>query len=362
MKLFNPFLYYILSLIYITSYQVLSVPITIEKRAYTTLRKGSKGQEVKNLQEKLISLGYSCGPSGADGDFGSNTVFCVFAFQQVNGLSTDGIAGNETQTQLYSNNAQRNIVNGDETSLSSSLSSSTTDLFNTLSKGDKGNLVKRAQLRLILLGYYCGNTGADGDFGNNTMECVKTFQTNNNLPTTGEINEPTHKKLFSKNAINVKRMITTTLTRFVNTALMEYNYEGKKINNNKYSKFGAWYGINPGEWCAMFVSWVANENKSIKNHIINKSSAVRILKQQFIDNGRYGAKEIYIPEYGDILFLTNNQSHVAIVVGVTTDYVYTIEGNHSNKVDAVKRSINDSHISGYGKNNSGNSGYPIDYL
>ena len=47
----------------------------------TVLRKGSKGTEVRQLQEKLIQLGYDCGPDGADGDFGQNTYEAVKKFQ-----------------------------------------------------------------------------------------------------------------------------------------------------------------------------------------------------------------------------------------------------------------------------------------
>lgn len=49
--------------------------------ASTLLRKGSKSIEVRQLQEKLIQLGYSCGPDGADGDFGNNTYEAVKKFQ-----------------------------------------------------------------------------------------------------------------------------------------------------------------------------------------------------------------------------------------------------------------------------------------
>lgn len=37
------------------------------------LQLGSKGPEVKNLQEKLIARGYNVGSAGADGDFGQGT-------------------------------------------------------------------------------------------------------------------------------------------------------------------------------------------------------------------------------------------------------------------------------------------------
>lgn len=69
---------------------------------YPTIRRGSKGRWVTLAQVKLISAGYSCGPQGADGDFGSNTEKAVKAFQKEhNGpdgkaLKVDGIIGKAT--------------------------------------------------------------------------------------------------------------------------------------------------------------------------------------------------------------------------------------------------------------------------
>ena len=70
---------------------------------YATLRKGSSGPSVKKLQQALIDLGYLTG--NADGSFGSNTHNAVVQFQAVNGLAADGLAGNQTQTLLFSGNA-----------------------------------------------------------------------------------------------------------------------------------------------------------------------------------------------------------------------------------------------------------------
>ncbi len=70
---------------------------------YATLRKGSSGPSVKKLQQALIDLGYLTG--NADGSFGSNTLNAVVQFQAVNGLAADGLAGNQTQTLLFSGNA-----------------------------------------------------------------------------------------------------------------------------------------------------------------------------------------------------------------------------------------------------------------
>lgn len=66
----------------------------------TILSKGSEGNEVKELQENLIKLGYSCGDAGADGDFGSATDSAVRAFQKANGLDVDGEVGSATKAKI----------------------------------------------------------------------------------------------------------------------------------------------------------------------------------------------------------------------------------------------------------------------
>lgn len=63
-------------------------------------KKGDKGSYVKEIQKVLIARGYSCGKSGADGDFGTNTEKAVIAFQAANHLTTDGVVGYNTITRL----------------------------------------------------------------------------------------------------------------------------------------------------------------------------------------------------------------------------------------------------------------------
>lgn len=64
------------------------------------LKKGAKGNEVKAMQTLLIGYGFSCGSSGADGDFGSNTDKAVRAYQKAKGLSVDGSCGPKTWAKL----------------------------------------------------------------------------------------------------------------------------------------------------------------------------------------------------------------------------------------------------------------------
>lgn len=65
-----------------------------------TLKKGSRGAQVKALQLLLIGAGHSCGASGADGVFGSGTLAAVKAAQQKGGITVDGIAGKNTWNLL----------------------------------------------------------------------------------------------------------------------------------------------------------------------------------------------------------------------------------------------------------------------
>lgn len=66
-----------------------------------TLKNGSTGSDVKDLQAMLIDLGYDCGKWGADGDFGDCTEMAVRAFQSGEGLKVDGIVGAETLEKLF---------------------------------------------------------------------------------------------------------------------------------------------------------------------------------------------------------------------------------------------------------------------
>ena len=52
------------------------------------------------MQTMLIKCGYSCGSSGADGDFGSNTLAALKKFQTENGLTVDGIYGPKSKAKL----------------------------------------------------------------------------------------------------------------------------------------------------------------------------------------------------------------------------------------------------------------------
>jgi len=59
---------------------------------------GSRGEEVRRVQQKLIQYGYLKGT--ADGVFGQDTYDAVVRFQKKNGLKADGVAGPATAAAL----------------------------------------------------------------------------------------------------------------------------------------------------------------------------------------------------------------------------------------------------------------------
>ena len=73
--------------------------------AFIPVQKGSKGDEVKKLQERLNELGYPVGR--ADGDFGNKTKSAIEEFQKDNGLEVTGIADAATQELLFSDEVNR---------------------------------------------------------------------------------------------------------------------------------------------------------------------------------------------------------------------------------------------------------------
>ncbi|WP_199511152.1 L,D-transpeptidase family protein [Nucisporomicrobium flavum] len=68
--------------------------------ARPTVRYGDKGATVTYLQQRLTALHYDVGT--VDGDFGSNTLHGVYAFQKVQKISIDGVVGPVTWAKLAS--------------------------------------------------------------------------------------------------------------------------------------------------------------------------------------------------------------------------------------------------------------------
>lgn len=73
------------------------------------LRKGSTGDDVKDLQQKLTDLGYSTGP--IDGSFGNVTESAVVQYQKDKKLVVDGVVGNQTWASIDGESAKKQEEN-----------------------------------------------------------------------------------------------------------------------------------------------------------------------------------------------------------------------------------------------------------
>ena len=140
--------------------------------------------------------------------------------------------------------------------------------------------------------------------------------------------------------------------KLVETALSQ---EGYVEGNNNYTKYGVWYSeqVNDssfayGAWCAMFVSWCADQS-DIPRTIIPLYALCSAGKNWFESRGRFFYKENYQPVMGDVIFfLSDGAGHTGIVISSDSNKVYTIEGNTSNMCAKRSYSLDWHTITGYG--------------
>ena len=147
------------------------------------------------------------------------------------------------------------------------------------------------------------------------------------------------------------------VSRLIKIAESQLGYVEGPDNDTKY---GRWYGIPNGEWCAMYVSWCANQ-AGISTEIIPKYASCTTGREWFESRGLFKYKEEYTPKAGDIIFfLSNGAGHTGIVINCVGNHVYTIEGNTSDMCAKRSYDLYYNKITGYGTPNyppySGTSG------
>ena len=137
----------------------------------------------------------------------------------------------------------------------------------------------------------------------------------------------------------------------------------KKANagDNNYTKYGKWFGTNGVYWCAIFFSYIFykafGKEQAEKVLYGGPSASCEILRQRFIKNNKYGTTA----KKGSAIFFSgtrhNGANHIGYVYKVTSDRVYTIEGNTSSGSEVIDNGgavayknypLNYSKILGYG--------------
>ncbi len=166
------------------------------------LRLGSGGNEVRTLQLRLnrISDNYPSIPKIVlpDGTFSFDTEAAVKRFQEVFGLTPDGIVGNATWYKilfLYNAVKRLNELNSEGITLSEV----TQQFSESVGLGDEGTTVTNVQYLLAYLAQFyeqIPSVALDGIFGRETENAVKAFQRLFELPITGTVDLVTWDSLY----------------------------------------------------------------------------------------------------------------------------------------------------------------------
>jgi peptidoglycan hydrolase-like protein with peptidoglycan-binding domain len=95
------------------------------------LKLGTKGDDVKALQECLVPMGFSF-DSGIDGYFGQETHSAIVKFQQTKGLEGDGVVGPYTSRLLDCKKSSMTVTQNTSAMVATSVAGATNDtaLFN----------------------------------------------------------------------------------------------------------------------------------------------------------------------------------------------------------------------------------------
>jgi hypothetical protein len=144
-----------------------------------------------------------------------------------------------------------------------------------------------------------------------------------------------------------EKILTTTVSDMVTVAQSQMGQTGGQ-------PYWSWYGFDARvEWCAIFVSWCANQCGYINTGIIPKFASCSIGVQWFQNRNQWLSGNV-TPEPGMIIFFKWYNSdasiadHVGIVESVTDGRVYTIEGNSNDQVRRNSYPIGYGEIKGYG--------------
>jgi peptidoglycan DL-endopeptidase CwlO len=151
-----------------------SIPTTATEQ--TELVPGCHDPRISDIQTRLMDLDYMDSDEPTD-YYGWGTQYSLELFQRNNGLQVDGLAGENTLTALFSENA----------------------MPYTVKLGDRGSDVEEIQVRLKELKYL--KASATGKFGTDTETAVKGFQKRNDLSPDGNVGVQTKEQLFSEDAI-----------------------------------------------------------------------------------------------------------------------------------------------------------------
>ena len=182
----------------ITNVPVGNIPPTYPS---VVLSEGDTGREVELLQRRLnrISANFPGIPkiSPDDGFFGKSTTDAVKKFQEVFGLTPDGLVGRATWIEIQAAyNAVKRLYAVNSEGLK--LEDLDTRYSSDLSEGDRGDSVLTLQYFLNYISLFVASvlsTDYDGVYGPSTATSVRSFQRTYGLDENGIVNRETWDKI-----------------------------------------------------------------------------------------------------------------------------------------------------------------------
>jgi peptidoglycan hydrolase-like protein with peptidoglycan-binding domain len=190
-----------------------------------TLRFGSRGSVVSEMQLTLGSVGFDPGP--ADGVFGKMTATAVAAFQSASGLPVNGVVGPATKRALASAAPSSEVVASGPGAV--------------VDYGINDAVVVELQTMLARSGQDPG--GTDGAFGPLTFGAVRYFQMVAGLPATGTVDQGTWDALVLAPAI-----ATTSETSGTSTVVVSYATRGPNVADLQTLLEAIGYDPGPIDW------------------------------------------------------------------------------------------------------------------
>ena len=125
-----------------------------------------------------------------------------------------------------------------------------------------------------------------------------------------------------------------------------------QIGNVGGAPYWSWWGLDYRvEWCAIFVSWCADQCGYLDAGVLPKMEGVRPYVDWFIERDQWQGRD-YVPSPGDIIFFDWESDgladHVGIVEKVEDGLIYTVEGNTGDVCAERRYAFGLAPIYGYG--------------
>jgi nucleoid-associated protein YgaU len=149
----------------------------------------------------------------------------------------------------------------------------------------------------------------------------------------------------------------TSAKQVLDIARGQIGYNGTGSSDNPSSKFGKFYGIDPGHWCAMFVSWCFFQAGSPLHIETPKGFALVAAGRAFFvrEHRLFGADTT--PKPGDLVFFKfTTGNHIGIVESATSpSAIVSIQGNTNDAAQGRtgnccrRKKHNNRFVTGFGR-------------